>query len=150
MIQSLLQQFTASAGANDVVQSLTGQGFTAAEATKAVHATAEGAAEQFGGNPAGMLGGLLGGGGGGGAMGMLGGLLGGGNAGGTASGGAMGMLGGLLGGGSGASAPAGLPPEVMATIARFVAEKTGLSPEKAQLAVSVVVPRVIAFVKEKT
>jgi hypothetical protein len=149
MIQSLLQQFAASAGANDVVQSLTGQGFTAAEATKAMHATAEAAAEQLGGNPAGLLGGLLGGGGGG-AMGMLGGLLGGGDAGGNAGGGAMGLLGGLLGGASGSSAPTGLPPEVMATIARFVADKTGLSPEKAQLAVSVVVPRVIAFVKEKT
>jgi hypothetical protein len=89
-----------------------------------------------------MLGGLMGGGGGG-AMGMLGGLMGGGG-----GGGAMGMLGGLMGGGAAASS--GLPPEMMATIATFVADKTGLSPDKARLAVSVVVPKVIAFIKEKT
>jgi hypothetical protein len=142
MIQSLLQQFTASSGAADVVRSLTGQGLTPAEATQAVHATAEGAAEQLGNNPAGVLGGLLGGGGAGGALGMLGGLLGGGGSGGG------GMLGGLLGGGS--SGDAGLPPELMAGIARFVADKTGLSPAQAQLAVAVVVPKIIAFVREKS
>jgi hypothetical protein len=140
MIQSLLQQFAASAGAADVVRTLTGEGLSAAEATQAVHATAEGAAEQLGNNPAGALGGLLGGGSAGGALGMLGGLLGGGGGG--------GMLGGLLGGGG--SGEPGLPPELMAGIARFVADKTGLSPDKAQLAVSVVVPKIIAFVREKT
>jgi len=82
-----------------------------------------------------------GGGGGGGAMGMLGGLMGGG-------GGGMGMLGGLMGGAAPASS--GLPPEMMAAIARSVGDKTGLSPDKAQLAVSLVVPKVIAFLKEKT
>ncbi len=145
MIQDLLQQFTGSPGAVDVVTSLTGQGLSRDEAQKAVSATAEGAAAQLGSDGvAGLLGGLLGGGGGGsggGAMGMLGGLMGGG-------GGAMGMLGGLSGGAAPAST--GLPPEMMATIARFVADKTGLSPDKAQLAVSLVVPKVIAFLKERT
>jgi hypothetical protein len=114
MMQALLQQFAGSAGAADVISSLTGQGLSKDEAEKAVTATAEGAA-------------ALGGGGGGGAMGMLGGLMGG-----------------------GAAASSGLPPEMMATIATFVADKTGLSPDKARLAVSVVVPKVIAFIKEKT
>ena len=116
MMQALLQQFAGSAGAADVVSSLTGQGLSRDEAEKAVSATAEGAAAQ--------LGGLTGGGG------------------------AAGMLGGLLGGGAPASS--GLPPDVMAAIARFVADKTGLSPDKAQLAVGVVVPKVIAYLKEKT
>jgi hypothetical protein len=144
MMQALLQQFAGSSGAADVITSLTGQGLSRDEAEKAVSATAEGAAAQFGGDGvAGLLGGLMGGGGGG-AMGMLGGLMGGGG-----GGGAMGMLGGLMGGGAAASS-GGLPPEVLAGIARFVADKTGLSPDKAQLAVSVVVPRVIAFIKDKT
>jgi hypothetical protein len=146
MMQALLQQFAGSAGAADVISSLTGQGLSKDEAEKAVTATAEGAAAQLGGEGggvAGMLGGLMGGGGGGGAMGMLGSLMGGGG-----GGGAMGMLGGLMGGGAAASS--GLPPEMMATIATFVADKTGLSPDKARLAVSVVVPKVIAFIKEKT
>jgi hypothetical protein len=144
MMQEILKQFAGSSGASDVVQSLARQGFSASEAEGAVQATVEGAAAQLGGGGGamGMLGGLLGGGGGGGAMGMLGGLMGGGG------GGAMGMLGGLVGGGAPASS--GLPPELMATIARFVAEKTGLAPEKAQLAVSLVVPRVIDFLKSKT
>jgi hypothetical protein len=129
MMQEILKQFAGSSGASDVVQSLARQGFSASEAEGAVQATVEGAAAQLGG--------------GGGAMGMLGGLLGGGG-----GGGAMGMLGGLVGGG--APAISGLPPELMATIARFVAEKTGLAPEKAQLAVSLVVPRVIDFLKSKT
>ena len=141
MMQELLKQFAGSSGAADVVNSLAGQGLSRDEAEKAVTATAEGAAAQLGGGgAAGMLGGLLGGGGGG-AMGMLGGLMGGGG------GGAMGMLGGLMGGGAPASS--GLPPEMMATIARFVAEKTGLSPDKAQLAVSLVVPKVLEFLKSK-
>ena len=145
MMQALLQQFAGSSGAADVITSLTGQGLSRDEAEKAVSATAEGAAAQFGGDGvAGLLGGLMGGGGGGGAMGMLGGLMGGGG-----GGGAMGMLGGLMGGGVTASS-GGLPPEVLAGIARFVADKTGLSADKAQLAVSVVVPRVIAFIKDKT
>jgi hypothetical protein len=148
MMQALLQQFAGSSGAADVITSLTGQGLSRDEAEKAVSATAEGAAAQFGGDGvAGLLGGLMGGGGGGGgggAMGMLGGLMGGGG-----GGGAMGMLGGLMGGGAAASS-GGLPPEVLAGIARFVADKTGLSADKAQLAVSVVVPRVIAFIKDKT
>jgi predicted lipid-binding transport protein (Tim44 family) len=128
MMQALLQQFAGSSGAADVITSLTGQGLSRDEAEKAVSATAEGAAAQFGGDGvAGLLGGLMGGGGGG----------------------AMGMLGGLMGGGAAASS-GGLPPEVLAGIARFVADKTGLSPDKAQLAVSVVVPRVIAFIKDKT
>ena len=50
----------------------------------------------------------------------------------------------------GAPASSGLPPDVMAAIARFVADKTGLSPDTAQLAVGVVVPKVIAYLKEKT
>jgi hypothetical protein len=146
MMQALLQQFAGSSSAADVVGSLTGQGLSRDEAEKAVSATAEGAAAQLGdlssgGGAMGMLGGLMGGGGGG-AMGMLGGLMGGGG------GGAMGMLGGLMGGGAPASS--GLPPEVMAAIARFVADKTGLSPDKAQMAVAVVVPKVIAFLQQKT
>jgi len=129
MMQALLQQFAGSSGAADVITSLTGQGLSRDEAEKAVSATAEGAAAQFGGDGvAGLLGGLMGGGGGGGAM---------------------GMLGGLMGGGAAASS-GGLPPEVLAGIARFVADKTGLSADKAQLAVSVVVPKVMAFIKEKT
>jgi hypothetical protein len=143
MMQALLQQFAGSSGAADVVHSLTGQGLSRDEAEKAVSATAEGAAAQLGGDGGGGAMGLLGGLMGGGAMGMLGGLMGGGG-----GGGAMGMLGGLMGGGAPAST--GLPPELMATIARFVADKTGLSPDKAQLAVSIVVPKIIAFVKEKT
>jgi len=148
MIDMLLQQFAGSGPAKEALSDLTAQGLSEGDAKNAVAATADGAAQALagdGGGLGGALGGLLGGGGGGGLGGALGGLLGGGG------GGLGGALGGLLGGGGGGGGGdvAGIPAAVVDKIAGVVAEKTGLPAMQAKLAVSVVLPKVVAFVKEK-
>lgn len=136
MIDQLLSQFAGSSEAASLLGPLQQAGLSPAQATSAVSATAEGAASaaQNGG-----LASLLGGGGGlAGMAGMLGG-----------GGGLGGMLGGLAGGGAPTGAAGGLPPQLVDTIAATVAKKTGLSPEMAKSAVTLVLPKVIDFVKSK-
>jgi hypothetical protein len=169
MLDTLMQQFLGSGAATETVSALTQQGLSQPQASSALSATAEGAMQALGGGDGGglggllggggaaALGGLLGGGGGGGLGGALGGLLGGGTPA-PAAGGLGGALGGLLGGGGGAGAAlggalgmntTGLPGPVVDTITRFVAEKSGLDEAKARMAVNVVLPKMVEFVKSK-
>jgi len=171
MLENLVKVFASSALANDAVSALKAQaGLDDQQATSAVSATAQGALSALGGEGGGvsdLLGGLLGGntgnsdGAGGGLGGALGGLLGGGGLGGLlggGGGGGSGGLGGLLGGGGGGlggmlgglvGGSSGLPPAITEKIASFVAEQTGLGVDKARLAVNVVLPKVMEFVKAK-
>ena len=136
MIADLVQQFAGSSEAAKLLGQLQGQGLSADQAQGAITARAEGAAEALQG---GGLAGLLGGGGGGGGIGSaLGGMLGGGGA-----------LGGMLGGGGAGGGVAGLPASVVKQISATVATKTGLSEVMATTAVSLVLPRVVDFVKSK-
>lgn len=165
----VVTQFLGSTAASDAVSALTGQGLSQPQATAALSSTAEGAMQALGGaggGDGGGLGGLLGGGGaaalggllggrGGGLGGVLGGLLGGGNSA-PAGGGLGGALGGLLGGGEGAALggalgmnTTGLPGPVVDSITKFVAEKSGLDEAKARMAVNVVLPKIVEFVKAK-
>ena len=168
MLDTLMQQFLGSGAASETVSALTQQGLSQPQATSALSATAEGAMQALGGGDGGglggllggggaaALGGLLGGGGGGGLGGALGGLLGGGGAA-PAGGGLGGALGGLLGGGGAGAAlggalgmnTTGLPGPVVDTITKFVAEKSGLDEGKARMAVNVVLPKLVEFVKSK-
>lgn len=174
MFDNLAKDFISSAIGNDAVDALKKEaGLDQSEATNALSATAHGAVDALSGESggvAGALGGLLGGSGGaagalggllgGGGGGALGGLLGGG--GGDSGGGLGGALGGMLGGGGGGGGlggmlgglvgggnASGLPPAITDKIALFVAEKTGLGADKARLAVNVVVPKIMEFVKAK-
>lgn len=176
MIDTLMQQFLGSGAASDTVSALTGQGLSQPEATSALSATAEGAVQALsgggdGGGLGGALGGLLGGGGagaalggllggggdGGGLGGALGGLFGGGDAPAAGGSGLGGALGGLLGGGGAGAAlggalgmnTTGLPGPVVDTITKFVVEKSGLDEGKARMAVNVVLPKIVEFVKSK-
>ncbi len=169
MLDSLMQQFLGSGAASETVSALTQQGLNQPQATSALSATAEGAMQALGGGgDGGGLGGLLGGGGaaalggllgggGGGLGGALGGLLGGGGNAAPAGGGLGGALGGLLGGGGAGAAlggalgmnTTGLPGPVVDTITKFVAEKSGLDEGKARMAVNVVLPKLVEFVKSK-
>lgn len=136
MIEQLVSQFAGSPEAAQLLGPLQQAGLTPAQATSAVGATAEGAASAA---SSGGLASLLGGGGG--LAGMAAGMLGGG-----------GGLGGMLGGLAGGAAPAatgGLPPQLVDTIAQTVAQKTGLSPQMAKSAVTLVLPKIIDFVKSK-
>lgn len=137
MIEQLVSQFAGSPEAAQLLGPLQQAGLTPAQATSAVGATAEGAASAA---SSGGLASLLGGGGG--LAGMAAGMLGGG-------GGLGGMLGGLAGGGAPAAATGGLPPQLVDTIAATVAQKTGLSPQMAKSAVTLVLPKIIDFVKSK-
>jgi len=56
----------------------------------------------------------------------------------TSGGGALGALGGLLGGSTGG---------IEETVARIVADKTGLSPDMAQKVVAFVLPKVMGYLK---
>jgi hypothetical protein len=170
MLDTLMQQFLGSGTATETVSALTQQGLSQPQATSALSATAEGAMQALGGGggDGGGLGGLLGGGGaaalggllgggGGGLGGALGGLLGGGGGSAPAGGGLGGALGGLLGGGGAGAAlggalgmnTTGLPGPVVDTITKFVVEKSGLDEAKARMAVNVVLPKLVEFVKAK-
>jgi len=146
MLESIIKDFVSSSVAGEAVSALKSQvGLDDLQAQNAVAATAHGAADAVSeGGIAGAVGGLFGGGGlGGFASGLFGG------SGDASSGG--GMLGSLLGGGGGGGggAPAGLPPAVVDKVVMLVAEKTGLGADKARMAVNVILPRVIDFVKQK-
>lgn len=156
MIDQLLQQFMGSGAASEAVSALTRQhGLSQPQAEGAVSATVEGAAQAVGGGAgfdlASLAGGLLGGSGGGGGGGsggggfgalggLLGGLAGGGSGGGGSGGGGLGALGGLFGGGGASS-------QMTETVAGFVAQKTGLSPAIANTVVSIVLPKILEYVK---
>lgn len=118
MIADLLGQFVNSPAAQEAVSSVASEtGLGAAEAQKAVVATAEGAAEAANdGDLLGNLGSLLGGGG----------------------------LGSLLGGGG-----AGIADGIGKSIAKIVAEKTGISETVAMTVVGIVLPKIMEFVQGK-
>jgi hypothetical protein len=127
MIENLVQQFMGSGAFGQAVDALKGQhGLDDQQARGAVQATAEGTAEAMksgGGGLGGLLGGLTGGGG-------------------------LGGLAGMLGGGS-AGGAGGLPPQLVDTVANFVAGRTGLDDTKARAVVAMVLPKVIDFAKSK-
>lgn len=121
LLNALVGQFLKSSEGGSLVQELKGKGLTEDQATHAVTATAEGAAQQAPGDA--------------GGLGAVAGLLGGGG------------LGALLGGSVAApapAAPAGATPAPGALV-QFVAQKTGLSPAMAQVVVSTVLPKVMAM-----
>ncbi len=125
MIENLVQQFLGSGAFGQAVDALKGQhGLDDQQARGAVQATAEGTADAIksGGGLGGLLGGLTGGGG-------------------------LGGLAGMLGGGGGGAG--GLPPQLVDTVATFVAGRTGLDAGKARAVVGMVLPKVIEFAKSK-
>lgn len=142
MLETLAKEFLTSSIAGEAIDALKKEaGLDQATATSALSATAEGAASAVSeGGLSGAVGGLFGGG----VAGALGGLFGGADN----SGGGGGLLGGLLGG-SNESSASGLPPAIVDRVVAFVVEKAGLDEAKARLAVNVVLPKVMAFVKEK-
>src|SRR5688572_20831531 len=139
MMDNLVKQFVGSSLGQQAVQQLTGQGLSADQANKAVEATAQGTAEQVGsGGAQGLFGGL-----GGGAGAPQGGTATGGGGGGGL-GGLVGSLGGLFGGGKSATTAAGgLPPQIVDRIAGEVANRAGLDPGMARMAVNAVLPKVL-------
>jgi hypothetical protein len=132
MIEGLVQQFLGSGEATGLLAHLQGQGLTAPQAQGALTATAEGTAQVVQEQGLAALGG-------GGLAGAVGSVLGG--------GGLAGGLGAMFGGG--APAAGGVPSALVDTVAGVVASKTGLSADLAKMAVNLVLPHVIAFVKSK-
>ena len=127
MIESLLKQFLGSGAAGEAVSALQQQGLNETQAKSAVGATAEGAAQALsseGVDLGSLLAGLTGEGG-------------------------LGALVGALGKGGATSGAGGLPAQLVDTITRVVAEKTGIGAATANTVVNVVMPKILAFVKAK-
>ncbi len=127
MLNELVGQFLKSSDGGALLQQLQAKGLTEQQATHAVTATAEGAAEH--GNAGGLdlaslAGGLLGGGGGG-----------------------LGAMLGAFGGGAPAAgaAPANPMAGLVGPVSQFVAQKTGLALPMAQMVVSTVLPKVMSL-----
>jgi hypothetical protein len=135
MLSELVGQFMKTSEGGALMQQLLSNGLSEQQATHAVTATAEGVTQATGAAGGGLdLGSLAGS------------LLGGG-----AAGGGLGALAGMLGGGAPAAPAAEGAAQnplagLIAPVAEFVAQKTGLAPAMAQMVVSAALPKLMALI----
>lgn len=122
MLDQIVGPFLQSGAGSELLKNLQGQGLTADQASSAVTATAEGAMAQTTATGGGL----------GGIASLAGGML----------GGAGGGLAGLMGGGGASPINAMIAP-----VAGFVAQKTGLAPQVATMVVSAALPKLLSLLK---